>query len=81
MDKTINAKQLRADLPRVVERVRRGERFTVLYRSRPAFRVVPVEDVDLAAVPLEEDPLYGMAPVGSSADGHTSEDHDALLYR
>lgn len=37
MDKTINAKELRASLPRIVERVRRGERFTVLYRSRPAF--------------------------------------------
>ena len=29
---TINAKELRASLPKVVERVRRGARFTVLYR-------------------------------------------------
>ncbi len=43
MDQTINAKELRARLPEPVRRVRRGERFTVLYRSRPAFRIVPVQ--------------------------------------
>jgi len=41
MDKIINTKQLRASLSRIVERVRRGERFTVLYRNRPALRIVP----------------------------------------
>ncbi len=40
---TINAKTLRANLPAVVERVRKGARYAVLYRSRPAFRIVPVE--------------------------------------
>ena len=44
MNATINAKQLRASLPEVVEKVRRGARFTVLYRSRPAFQVVPVDE-------------------------------------
>jgi len=41
MDTTINAKHLRATLPDVVSRVRKGARFTVLYRIRPAFRIVP----------------------------------------
>lgn len=41
---TINAKTLRAELPDVVARVRKGARFTVLHRSRPAFRIVPIDD-------------------------------------
>ena len=38
---TINVKTLRYEMRRVIERVKRGEHFTVLYRSRPAFRIVP----------------------------------------
>ena len=81
MDRIINAKTLRASLPRSVERVRRGERFTVLYRSRPALRLVPVTDETRAEVPLEEDSLYRAEAVGTSTDGLTSDDHDRLLYR
>ncbi len=81
MDRTINARQLRAGLPRIVERVRRGERFTVLYRGRPAFRLVPPDDDAAVAMALEDDPLYRADPVGTSSDGLTSADHDALLYR
>jgi prevent-host-death family protein len=81
MDRTINAKQLRASLPETVERVRRGERFTVLYRSRPAFRIVPVaEDAALELASLEADPIYGAPGVGRSGSGRTSRDHDKLLY-
>lgn len=81
MDHTINAKQLRASLPDTVRRVRRGERFTVLYRSRPAFRIVPVEQGLLGtASPLEEDPIYRAPAVGRSTDGRTSRDHDRILY-
>ena len=43
MNTIISAKELRASLPKVVEKVRRGARFTVLYRSRPAFQLVPVD--------------------------------------
>jgi prevent-host-death family protein len=81
MDRTISAKELRASLPHIVERVRRGERFTVLYRSRPSFRIVPATDDALGELPLEEDPLYQAQPVGASTDGLTSEDHDHVLYR
>ncbi|MFO1218708.1 MAG: type II toxin-antitoxin system prevent-host-death family antitoxin [Burkholderiaceae bacterium] len=80
MDKTINAKQLRASLPSIVERVRRGERFTVLYRSRPAFRVVPADGHQHDGVPLDRDPLYRAAAVGRSSDAMTSADHDRVLY-
>ena len=81
MSKTINAKELRASLPSVVRRVRAGERITVLYRSRPAFRIVPVEDADMPDRSLEEDPLFRAEPVGRSRDGRTAAEHDTLLYR
>ncbi|MFO0568427.1 MAG: type II toxin-antitoxin system prevent-host-death family antitoxin [Polyangiaceae bacterium] len=80
MDHTINAKELRASLPRIVERVRRGEQFTVVYRSRPAFRVVPVGESARTEVALAADPLYRAPAVGASKDGLTAADHDAVLY-
>lgn len=80
MNVTINAKELRAQLPKLVERVRKGARFTVIYRSRPAFRIVPVDDTPEKLCPLEEDPLYRAKPLGRSTDGLTSEDHDKVIY-
>jgi prevent-host-death family protein len=80
MNVPINAKRLRATLPDVVERVRKGTRFTVIYRSRPAFQIVPVDDRGNAPPPLAGDSLYRARPVGASRDGRTSLDHDALLY-
>jgi antitoxin (DNA-binding transcriptional repressor) of toxin-antitoxin stability system len=81
MERTINAKQLRASLPETVRRVRRGERFTVLYRSQPAFRIVPVgEGLAGAELPLDEDPIYRAPALGRSSDGRAARDHDLLLY-
>lgn len=81
MERTINAKELRASLPETVERVRRGERFTVLYRSRPAFRIVPVGDEYAGDLPaLETDPLYRAPALGRSRDGRAARDHDRILY-
>jgi antitoxin (DNA-binding transcriptional repressor) of toxin-antitoxin stability system len=80
MNVPINAKRLRATLPDIVERVRKGTRFTVIYRSRPAFQIVPVNDVGSPSIPLADDPLYRAEPVGSSDDGRTSVDHDAVFY-
>jgi prevent-host-death family protein len=81
MDTTINAKELRASLPDMVRRVQRGESFTVLYRSRPAFRIVPIaEGARLDSLVLEDDPLYGAAALGRSTDGLTAKHHDQLLY-
>jgi antitoxin (DNA-binding transcriptional repressor) of toxin-antitoxin stability system len=80
MNITINAKQLRASLPKLVESVRRGARYTVLYRSRRAFQIVPVDEVDTPRVALQTDPLYHAKAVGKSRDGKTANDHDAILY-
>lgn len=63
-----------------MEEVRRGVRFTVLYRSRPAFRIVAVEDDGEGAGPLDADPLYRAEAVGRSTDGASAADHDAALY-
>lgn len=79
MNVSINAKRLRASLPNVVERVRKGTRFTVIYRSRPAFQIVPVDE-EQKPLPLTDDPLYRAQPVGRSRDGRIAEDHDAVLY-
>jgi len=81
MNLPINAKRLRASLPEVVERVRKGTRFTVIYRSRPAFQIVPVNDAEQTDVALTDDPLYHAPAVGRSKDGRTAADHDAVLYR
>jgi prevent-host-death family protein len=80
MERTINVKELRAQLPEIVRRVGRGERFTVLYRSRPAFRLVPIGANETERGPLADEPLYQAAAVGSSTDGLTARDHDAILY-
>lgn len=81
MTTTINAKTLRASLPRVVARVRKGARFTVLYRSRPAFLIVPLDAAATPSGPVANDSLFQAAAVGASTDGRASTDHDAVLYR
>ncbi|MGE3843723.1 MAG: type II toxin-antitoxin system Phd/YefM family antitoxin [Vicinamibacterales bacterium] len=78
----ITATALRASLPGVVERVRKGARFTVTYRRRPVFEIVPVgEAAVVEPAPLDADPLYEAGAVGSSNDGRTAADHDEALYR
>jgi len=81
MHEILNAKQLREKLKEVVEKVRHGDKFTVLYRSRPAFDIVPVGTPSVDNVPLESDSLYRAAPVGSSGSGDAAAKHDDLLYR
>lgn len=81
MNTLINAKELRASLPAIVGKVRRGARFTVLYRSLPAFQVVPVDASPETAGDLAGDSLYHAKPIGRSTDGRSAADHDWLLYR
>ena len=81
MHEILNAKQLRERLKEVVEKVKHREKFTVLYRSRPAFDIVPAGTPSVESVPLESDSLYRAAPVGSSDSGDTAVSHDDLLYR
>jgi hypothetical protein len=53
----------------------------VLYRSRPAFQVVPVEATPETMGDLASDSLYRAEPIGRSTDGRSAADHDSLLYR
>jgi len=80
MNVPINAKRLRGSLPEVVKRVRKGTRYTVIYRSRPAFQIVPITDSEQPPVALSDDPIYRAPAVGRSTDGRTAADHDAALY-
>jgi antitoxin (DNA-binding transcriptional repressor) of toxin-antitoxin stability system len=77
---TINAKELRGSLPKLVERVRKGARFVVIYRRRPAFQIIPVDDTETPRTPLEGDSMYHAIPVGRSTDGRTAAEHDDVLY-
>ncbi len=81
MSETINANQLQERLQQIVERVRKGGRFTVLYQRRPAFDIVPVGNPPEDTGPLEADPLYQTAPVGFSDAGDAAGRHDEVLYR
>ena len=81
MDHIINAKQLRSSLPEIVKKVRRGQRFMVLYRSKPAFRLLPIDGIEpVEQTSLEDDPLYHIKPVGCATDGLSADDHDLILY-
>jgi antitoxin (DNA-binding transcriptional repressor) of toxin-antitoxin stability system len=77
---TLNARQLRASLPSIVRQIRKGSRFLVLYRSRPAFQILPVGATDLPADAPREDALYGAPPVGRSRGGKSARQHDQDLY-
>ncbi len=76
----INVKELRASLPAIVRGVGQGDSYTVLYRSRPAFRIVGVDAEEGISVPLSQDPLYRAPAIGRASDGLTARDHDLLLY-
>ncbi|MBW2368524.1 MAG: hypothetical protein JRH15_11630 [Deltaproteobacteria bacterium] len=80
MKHIINTKQLRASLPKIIEGVRRGDKYTVLYRSRPAFHIVGIGLDEDIPCDLSVDPIYGAKSVGQSSDGLTAIDHDRTLY-
>ena len=80
MQHTINIKELRASMPEVIKRVRKGDKYIVFYRSSPAFCIIPVDSQENITIPLSNDPLYGAPAVGSSSDGLAAEDHDLALY-
>ena len=58
MQSVINAKTLRTHLERILRRVSKGQKFTVLYRSRPVCQLVPLTSDALSAGKLKEDPLF-----------------------
>ncbi len=77
---TINARELRKDLARVVKQARMGQHFRVLYRSHVAFEIIPPGMESSQAGDLQSDSLYGAAAVGASSDGLAARDHDLELY-
>ena len=79
MSSTINIKTLRREMGRIVDRVQRGEDFIVLCRSRPAFRIVPLNGA-FTHGSGEGDSLYQAEAVGTSADEVIVADHDRVLY-
>ena len=79
MSSTINIKTLRCHMGRIVDRVQRGEDFIVLYRSRPAFRIVPVVGA-FTHGSGEGDSLYQAEAVGTSSEEVQLDDHDRVLY-
>jgi antitoxin (DNA-binding transcriptional repressor) of toxin-antitoxin stability system len=80
VESIINAKTLRAELAATLERVRKGERITVIYRSQAVCRLVPIEAAEQPLGPPAEDSLYGAGAVGRSNDGLSASEHDAVLY-
>jgi len=80
MEHIINIKELRASLPNIIKKVHQGDQYIVLYRSRPAFRIMSVGTEIELKIPVTDDPVYGAPAVGSSKDGLTAEDHDQILY-
>ena len=76
----INTRQLREEMPRVVQSVRKGKRFLVLHRSRPAFELGPAGPASVPLPPLTEDPVFGWEGVGASEDGLRAADNDRVLY-
>ena len=78
--RTINTKQLRSEMARIVERARKGVSFMVIHRSRPAFQIVPPGETQTPLPPLAEDPLYRAKALGRSSDGLSAADHDHVLY-
>ena len=81
MNTLITAKELRASFPTVVRRVRKGARYTVIYRSRPAFQLSPVEESSTPAGDAAGDPLYRAAALFDTALAKVSGDGAAALER
>lgn len=46
MDKIIGLKDLRENLPAYAEKIHRGACFVVVKKSKPLFRISPIEDDD-----------------------------------
>jgi antitoxin (DNA-binding transcriptional repressor) of toxin-antitoxin stability system len=76
----INTKELRSQMPRVLRSVRKGKRFLVLHRSKPAFELVSPSGAASPLPPLEQDPVFNWSGVGESSDGLGAADHDRVLY-
>ena len=80
METVINAKALRTQLASIMARVKKGERFTVLYRSHAVCRIVPLDEQPDPTGDVEQDSLFRAKALGRSSDGLSAASHDSLLY-
>lgn len=53
---------------------------SILYRSHPAFQIIPIDASLKKQTPLEEDPLYHTKPLIASGHPGAAEKHDSYLY-
>jgi antitoxin (DNA-binding transcriptional repressor) of toxin-antitoxin stability system len=50
---TISTKELREELPRIREGIRRGQSYTVIYRSKPFAELHPINQPSVKSVKLK----------------------------
>jgi prevent-host-death family protein len=79
MEHIINIKELRASLPDIIKRVHQGDNYIVLYRSRPAFRIMSVDNEEALTIPVSDDPIYGATAVGTSTAGISASKHALMM--
>jgi antitoxin (DNA-binding transcriptional repressor) of toxin-antitoxin stability system len=79
MNTVITAKQMLDSLPEIIRKVGKGGHFTVLYRGRPAFQVLPLGAPTIPTDDPVRDSLYQAKAVGRSRDGKGAADHDLVL--
>ena len=80
MKHVINTKELRESMLSVVEDVRKGAHFTVLYRSHPAFNIVPIHSEPDFEELGDDNPLLKRLCVGTSTQQPAVQGHDKELY-
>ncbi len=75
--KTVTLVEFRKNAARVLGRVRRGERLVLTSRGRPAARLEPITEKDVAP----EDPIYRLAEsAGEGGKSLSNRDMDRLIY-
>jgi len=75
--RTVSLVEFRKNAARVLGRVRRGESLVLTSRGRPAARLEPIAERDVAP----EDPIYGLAGLaGEGGESLSNRDMDRLIY-
>ncbi len=80
MPNLINAKTLRQKLAQILRRASKGERFTVIYRSKVLCEIGPTGGQVTPPCDLAEDPILRTFGMAASKDGLSGADHDEVLY-
>lgn len=81
MQTTISSGQLKSNFGQIIGQIKKGNKFTVSYRKRPAFEILPLARQEQCIADLKSDPLYHSGPLGRSSTGDASLKHDQVLYQ